>query len=50
MTGEIEKLADDLGASVVGCAALTPIMIAEGVELPHDKSCVSSWARTIARR
>jgi ferredoxin len=33
---EIEKLAYDLGASAVGCAALTPIMIAEGVELPHD--------------
>jgi ferredoxin len=35
-TREIERLALDLGASVVGCAALTPIMIAEGVELPHD--------------
>jgi epoxyqueuosine reductase len=35
-TNDIKKLAYDLGASVVGCAALTPIMIAQGVELAHD--------------
>lgn len=35
-TAAIKKRAYDLGASAVGCAALTPIMIAEGAELPHD--------------
>jgi formate hydrogenlyase subunit 6/NADH:ubiquinone oxidoreductase subunit I len=35
-TSEIKKLARDLGASAVGCAVLSPIMIADGVELAHD--------------
>jgi ferredoxin len=34
-TEKLKILALDLGASVVGCARLTPIMIAEGVDLPH---------------
>ena len=35
-TDTIKRIALDLGASVVGCARLTPIMISEGVELSHD--------------
>ena len=35
-TAELKALARSLGASEVGCAALSPIMIAEGVDLPHD--------------
>lgn len=35
-TAALKKLAYDLGASAVGCAALTPTMIAAGVALPHD--------------
>jgi ferredoxin len=35
-TSDLKKIALDLGASVVGCARLTPIMITNGVELPHD--------------
>lgn len=35
-TDRLKQMAHDLGASVVGCARLTPIMIAEGVDLPHD--------------
>jgi ferredoxin len=35
-TDALKTLAYDLGASAVGCAALTPIMIADGVELHHD--------------
>ena len=35
-TVELKRMARDLGASVVGCARLTPIMIADGVELPHE--------------
>lgn len=35
-SGELERMALELGASVVGCARLTPIMVAKGVDLPHD--------------
>jgi len=35
-TEALKQKALGLGASVVGCARLTPIMVAEGVELPHD--------------
>jgi len=34
-TEALKQKARELGASVVGCALLTPIMIAEGVELAH---------------
>lgn len=34
-TEALKQKARDLGASVVGCARLTPIMVADGVELPH---------------
>lgn len=34
-TEALKQTARDLGASVVGCARLTPIMVADGVELPH---------------
>ena len=36
MSDALKKMALDLGASVVGCARLTPIMVAEGVDLPHE--------------
>ena len=35
-TATPKQMAYDLGASVVGCAKLTRIMIAEGVDLAHD--------------
>jgi formate hydrogenlyase subunit 6/NADH:ubiquinone oxidoreductase subunit I len=35
-TAALKEMALGLGASVVGCAALTPLMVSEGVELPHD--------------
>jgi ferredoxin len=35
-TAALKRMALDLGASVVGCARLTPLMVAEGVDLPHD--------------
>ena len=35
-TGALKNLALDLGASVVGVARLSPIMIADDVDLPHD--------------
>src|SRR5215470_1200148 len=34
---EIKKLAAELGADAVGIARLTPIMVREGVDLPHDR-------------
>ncbi len=36
MTVAIKRRARELGAAVVGCAKLTPIMIDEGKELPHE--------------
>jgi formate hydrogenlyase subunit 6/NADH:ubiquinone oxidoreductase subunit I len=35
-TEALKAMARDLGASVVGCARLTPLMVAEGIDLPHD--------------
>ncbi len=35
-TDDLKRMALELGASVVGCAELRPIMIAKGVDLPHD--------------
>ena len=35
-TESLKKMALDLGATIVGCARLTPIMISEKSELPHD--------------
>lgn len=35
-TEALKNMALDLGATVVGCARLTPLMIADGLELPHD--------------
>jgi epoxyqueuosine reductase len=35
-TADLKQMTLDLGASIVGCARLTPIMITEGVELPHQ--------------
>jgi len=35
-TAALKRKALELGASVVGCAQLTPIMVTEGVELPHE--------------
>lgn len=35
-TAALKRMALDLGASAVGCARLTPLMIAEGVDLPHE--------------
>lgn len=35
-TEDLERMARDLGASVVGCAELTSIMVAEGTDLPHE--------------
>ena len=34
-TGEIKRLAQDLGASMAGCAELKPYMVAKGEDLPH---------------
>ncbi len=35
-TENLKKMALELGARVVGCAELTSIVVAEGVDLPHD--------------
>ena len=35
-TGALKQMALDLGATVVGVARLTPIMVAEGVEISHE--------------
>ena len=35
-TADLKRRALALGASAVGCARLTPLMVAEGVDLPHD--------------
>jgi epoxyqueuosine reductase len=35
-TEALKQMALDLGATVVGCARLTPLMVANGLELPHE--------------
>ena len=35
-TEALKKMALGLGATIVGCARLTPLMIADGLELPHE--------------
>jgi Pyruvate/2-oxoacid:ferredoxin oxidoreductase delta subunit len=37
-TADIKRLAYDFGADAVGVAKLTPIMLREGVDLPHDRA------------
>lgn len=36
LTQSIKQMALDMGASIVGIARLTPIMVTEGVQLPHE--------------